>query len=671
MLLVAPLPPSGINCMVFLLKLQIFLFLLIYDENSCFPLPDVLVSGFNGNANSNYFCAVFQILILRKSFQMWRSRIFWRLFLAYACLNTLAIISFAWVIAAEQQKHVLTRVQSRLNDTSVILASRVENMLNDKDQQELQKLIVRLGEESQIRMTIVRADGKVLADSKKKTVDEVDKMDNHKERPELVEALKTGTGHRERLSPTLLERMNYFARVIKMDGEKIGMVRTAISNKAVLGEMGRVKWLIWEFAASIILVTLGITYFVVQRVLLPIKLLTDAAESVADGDYSKKVTVFQKGELGKLADSFNHMRQEITLRLSELRDSNERFQAVLGGMNEGVVAVNRNGKVLFVNEAAGRLMNVSVEQIELQPFEQTEQFIPLLDAVNEILHPKEIEPQMVSLILNTPEGKILDINAAPLPGSPCPGAVLVILDGTEIRRSESLRQEFIANVSHELKTPLSAIKGYAETLARGAINDPENNLKFVCRIEEQAERLHALILDMLRIARIESGKQAFDLEPVLLEKLVKLCLEERVETANAKSIDLKCETLNSDATVHADEEGLQHILENLIDNALKYTPEGGQIVVRWRIGPTHVRIEVEDTGLGIPEDAKPRIFERFFRVDKARSRELGGTGLGLSIVKHLAQSFGGSVGVQSTFGEGSTFYVELPVWKDIPSATLN
>jgi two-component system, OmpR family, phosphate regulon sensor histidine kinase PhoR len=237
---------------------------------------------------------------------------------------------------------------------------------------------------------------------------------------------------------------------------------------------------------------------------------------------------------------------------------------------------------------------------------------------------------------------------------------MVLHDMTELRRLESLRRELVANVSHELKTPLAAIKGYAETLRLGAVNDKQHNLHFVRRIEEQADRLHELILDILQIARLESGQETFALTNVPVAAALAKCVQQFAEAAAARSISLALQPPPDDVTVYADATGLRTIVNNLIDNALKYTPPGGQVKVRAADDGHKVVIEIEDTGVGIAEAELARIFERFYRVEKARSRDLGGTGLGLSIVKHLAHSFGGGVSVESKPGVGSTFRVQLP-----------
>jgi two-component system phosphate regulon sensor histidine kinase PhoR len=256
--------------------------------------------------------------------------------------------------------------------------------------------------------------------------------------------------------------------------------------------------------------------------------------------------------------------------------------------------------------------------------------------------------------------RTLALRATRLPGDPCPGVMLVVHDLSDVRRLENLRRELVANVSHELKTPLAAIKAYAETLRLGAIDDPLHNHAFVRRIEEQTDRLHELILDMLQIARLEQGQETLDIGPVPIADLIEQCVRQFADTAAARQITLHTDLPPGDVLALADEEGVRTILNNLVDNGLKYTPAGGRVTICGRVAEQAVVLEVQDTGIGISPEDQARIFERFYRADKARSRELGGTGLGLSIVKHLAQSFGGFVAVESLPGSGSTFRVTLP-----------
>jgi two-component system phosphate regulon sensor histidine kinase PhoR len=424
--------------------------------------------------------------------------------------------------------------------------------------------------------------------------------------------------------------------------------------------------------------------------------LTEAVESIALGDYGRRVYVANRDELGTLARTLNELSQELDARMKQLGQTGDRQSTVLGGMIEGVIAVDERQRIVVANRAAGRLFEFRPTAAEGRPLLEVVRNHALNEAVMTALSTGqsqrlETKSPIQHPVLSTqhPASSIqhVDVHVQPLPGRPCPGAVLVMHDTSELRRLESLRRDFIANVSHELKTPLSAIKACAETLRNGAIDDPEAGQRFLARIEEQADRLHHLILDMLMLARIESDQQAFEIAAVDVPQVVAGCLEDQRPAAAAKRIRLTVEQNSPACHVRADREGLREILDNLIDNAIKYTPEGGEVRVAWSgeegaggreqgAGIEHptssiehpassamqpfVPISVRDTGIGIKPEDQARVFERFYRVDKARSRELGGTGLGLAIVKHLVQSFGGKVSVASEPGKGSTFTVELP-----------
>jgi two-component system phosphate regulon sensor histidine kinase PhoR len=438
----------------------------------------------------------------------------------------------------------------------------------------------------------------------------------------------------------------------------------------------------------------GLSCAIIARIIRPAATLHQAAEALADGNYGHRVYVPARDELGKLAGTLNRMSQAMHLRTTQLSQTAARQSTVLGGMVEGVVAVDARQRIVLANPAAGRLFDFLPASAEGRPLLEVIRNHALHDAVTTALSASE--PRRFEARRAGPQALCVDIHVQPLPGDPCPGVVLVMHDTTELRRLEAIRREFVANVSHELKTPLSSIKAYTETLRNGALHDPETSQRFLARIEEQTERLTRLIMDMLMLARIESEHQVFEIVSLDVAEVVQRCLEDYRNAAEAKRIAIVAES-NGEASryrVRADREGLREILDNLFDNAIKYTPEGGSVSVSWKSNgegseergarieesasniqsalrqaqgrrtsnlqqPT-IRIAVRDSGIGIKPEHQERIFERFYRVDKARSRELGGTGLGLSIVKHLAQSMNGTVAVESEVGKGSTFTVELP-----------
>jgi two-component system phosphate regulon sensor histidine kinase PhoR len=322
-----------------------------------------------------------------------------------------------------------------------------------------------------------------------------------------------------------------------------------------------------------------------------------------------------------------------------------------------VIAIDAAERIQFANPSARQLLETRGKDAVGRPVWEAVRHSGIQEIVRTIFN----GPRQQSAELQLPRKNVtLSLVATRLPGNPCPGAVLVFHDVTELRRLENLRREFVSNVSHELKTPLTAIRAYTETLLEGAIDDGEHNRRFVARIDEQAHRLHVLILDLLQIARLEAEQDVFDIHAVAVKEVIQLCLEQQQALAESKEVVLTAEVPGAQLHVMADEEGLLQILNNLVNNALNYTPLGGRVIVHCGASSAGVRIQVEDTGCGIPEEHLPRIFERFYRVDKARSRELGGTGLGLSIVKHLVQVFGGTIEVHSQLGKGSVFSVELP-----------
>ncbi len=372
-----------------------------------------------------------------------------------------------------------------------------------------------------------------------------------------------------------------------------------------------------------------------------------------------------RGKVGRLVHLLDSVAPQLETRMARLEQDRQQLRAVLSGMAEGVIAIDARRRLLFANASADQLFGLDASAVG--------RLVPELIRSPQVQGAVEAtlashDPYRGEIVLSSREvslrvqARVLAVQGTPLPGSPPPGAVLVFHDVTELRRLERMRQDFVANVSHELKTPLASIKAYTETLLDWALHDENVNTRFLKRIEEQAERLNQLILDLLSLARLESGQEVFEHRPLVLAPVVSACVESQRGRAEARNLRLSLDlgTLDDETLVMADEEAIRQILDNLIDNAIKYTPDGGAVSVSCRLADDAIDLEVADTGIGIPRDDLPRVFERFYRVDKARSRELGGTGLGLSIVKHLVQSIGGQINVSSRVGVGSRFTVHLP-----------
>jgi two-component system phosphate regulon sensor histidine kinase PhoR len=423
---------------------------------------------------------------------------------------------------------------------------------------------------------------------------------------------------------------------------------------------------VWTAAALTGFLALVLAFWLAHRIVKPISELTRGAEEIAAGAYGHRVYVEAGDEVGQLTRAFNRMSERLAAQFAQLDEDRQQLRTVLSSMVEGVVAVDPEQRVLFANERAGQLLEFATRNAVGRYLWELVRHRSIHEVIRGAMARDEAQSQ--ELTWNGPGTRSLMVHVARLPStitSPYStggtrGAVLVFHDNTELRRLERLRQEFVANVSHELKTPLAIIQACVETLIDGAIEDISHRGPFLERIADQTTRLHNLIIDLLRLARVESETEAFTRERLALDRIVHECLDKHRTLAEGKKHRLEVVPPPEAALAWADEEAVRQILDNLVDNAIKYTPEGGLVRVRWAREGNQVFFEIKDTGIGIADADLSRIFERFYRVDKARSRELGGTGLGLSIVKHLAQAMQGSIRASSRLGEGSMFTVYLP-----------
>jgi len=589
---------------------------------------------------------------------MWSSRLFWKLFLVYGGLNFALAAMFPLILSSWQQSLLVDQVRARLDGMAVVLRARVEDDLKTGRRGGLDELAARLAREANVRVTLVAANGDVIADSD----EDASRMQNHSNRAELIAAGETGRGSSIRRSPTLGIRMLYAAVPVKRGDELVAYVRLAVDLETIDRQVRQPQRALWLFAFAVAMLAAPITYLIVRSIAKPLTELTASARAIRGGDYERSVPLQSRGELGELATAFNQMRVDLANRVAQLEDNNEQMSTVLGGMVEGVLAVDAQRRVLLANRACRSLLGISLSQVAGRTLLEVVRNGDIDTAVTEALTSDKTHEQEITLV--GPPRRVVSVFATRFVAGPTPGAIVVLHDITELRRLENLRREFVANVSHELKTPLASIKAYAETLRMGAINDPDHNLGFVERISEQAEYLHQLIMDLLHLARVEAGKEAFQFTRVDVGPVVDRCLAQVKQLAEQKAIDLRIAAPPDATAAWADRDGVFTIVSNLVGNAVKYTPNGGQVEVRWRLEADKMVLEVQDTGIGVAPEDQERIFERFYRVHKARSRELGGTGLGLAIVKHLAQSFGGGVALTSKLNSGSVFRVTLPAATD-------
>ncbi|MBB6732642.1 two-component system histidine kinase PnpS [Cohnella zeiphila] len=515
-----------------------------------------------------------------------------------------------------------------------------------------------------MRITYILPDGKVLGDSDH----DPETMENHAQRKEVKEALASGTGSSVRRSATLNENMLYVAMAVKNGTQTEGIVRLAVSLKDVERSLGRMWLALAVGLLALYVIAAAIGYRVARSVTRPLEKMTDAAKRMAAMDYGIRVAADGRDEVSELARALNAMASNLQERIDETRQNELRLQAVLDNMDSGVIMVGPDGRIKLYNRGAERLLGGSAADRLGRSYSEDRRQFELLRLIREGL--EQPEPRHEELTVYFPEERLLELNLVPLRmgEEEEPGLLLVLQDVTAIRRLERMRSEFVANVSHELKTPVAAVKGFAETLLGGAVNDPETAESFLRIIHDESERLNRLIGDILELSKIESRRSPLQCSPIELPAFLGRLMGLMSADAAKKNIGLEWHA-DPELFVEADEDRLGQILLNLVQNGINYTPSGGKVQVTAELVQgtdpegldDKVRIVVSDTGIGIPKKDLPRIFERFYRVDKARSRSSGGTGLGLSIVKHLAELHHGSIRVESTVGVGSRFVLELPL----------
>ncbi len=507
--------------------------------------------------------------------------------------------------------------------------------------------------ESGARVTIIGPDGTVLADSD----EDPSGMDNHGDRPEVRAAWSEGRGRATRFSQSVRQELAYLA--VRVSWATVGPVvlRLALPLRSVDQAAGEIETPIAVPLLLAVLVGSGVAVASSRRFTERIRRLKSYLARVAEGDYRAEPELEKDDPLSELQESVNDTVSRIRDSMRFLEEEHNQATAILSSMTEGVAVVDREERIRYSNPAFRRALpsgpGVSFEGRRLVEITRQSEILAMVQEVRSGGERKEAEIATTGL-----KPRTFLVRAAPAGER---GAVLVVLDITEIRRLERVRRDFVANVSHELRTPLTAIQGFAETLLRGALDEPENSRRFVEIIRDHAWRLARLTEDLLKLSRIEAGKLELELRPISIGTVVEQCAETARLKVSEKRQTLTVSVCDPPPLVRADSHALLDVLRNLLDNAIQYTPEEGHIALRVTLaGADEVRIAVEDDGIGIPASSHDRIFERFYRVDAARSRKVGGTGLGLSISKHLVEGLGGRIELESQLGRGSTFTVVLP-----------
>ena len=585
-------------------------------------------------------------------------RLFWKLYAGYVVLLLMTLGIVVVVVMRTITHNVLEETRQRLHREAALLQAIALPALQPSFDTELQTRLRLLDTTLQTRFTVMRADGTVVADSREDPA----RMDNHAERPEIVAARAESTGTATRGSSTLGQRMMYLALPVRVAGRVLGYVRTAVPLTSMNASLQRLRLTVLLGAGVAAGLGLCGGFVFVRRVMQPLSLITTAATSIARESQEQSLALQPGDEIHTLAEAVTRVGERLRERMETLSRERNQLFAVLGSMVEGVIAVDRDERVVHMNHAAGAILRVTSETSIGRHLWEITRLRAITDVLSDTIRGTE-EVVREARVVEPVQEQIIQLHAAPLRNSrgELAGAVVVLHDVTELRRLENVRREFVANVSHELKTPVTAIKGFVETLRDGAIDDRPQAERFLDIVARHSERLQAIIEDLLSLSRLEQEEETAELARMetACTDVLQAAVQDCAVKAEARHIAV---SVTCDASLRARINAplIEQAIANLLDNAINYSKAGSTVWIEAAQDGSDITIQVRDQGVGIPQQHLPRLFERFYRVDKARSREHGGTGLGLAIVKHIALAHSGRVSVTSAVGKGSTFTLHLP-----------
>ena len=576
----------------------------------------------------------------------------WRIVLSYTALIFVSMGAVSIYLVDFVRDTYISNLEERLEQEAGLVGEAASRYFSRPlDPADLQVASGRIGSLINARVTVIARDGTVLAD----TWEDPTVMENHALRPEFQGALSTGLGRNTRVSATVVQEMLYTAVPIRVDGTLMGVARVAVPTSTVHANVNRIVATISFSATVVTVLSLALGYLLARRTARSVRSVTQAAHRLASGELEQRVEALSSDETQYLAEAFNKMASALRTMIHELSGERDKLSSVLDTMADGVIVIGPEGQVVLLNPAVQALLGVRRENPVRERFMELVRDHELQRLVK---HCQETGQRQHGEIELLQLRRYLSAIATPLSGDGSPSVLLTLHDLTRIRQVETTRREFVSNVSHELRSPLASVKAMVETLEDGAIEEQQVALDFVRRIHKEIDRMTSMTETLLELARMESGHVTLQVTPLGLRSLVTEVVQDFQARAEAKEIILKATLPDSLTTVAGDEEKVRQVLGNLLDNAIKFTPQHGEVTVSAKEGETAVEVSVSDTGIGIPKEHLPHIFERFYKVD--RSRRDGGTGLGLAIVKHIVQAHGGEVRVESQEGTGSTFTFTVP-----------
>jgi len=592
---------------------------------------------------------------------MVRSRIFIKLYASYAAIILFCTLIVSLMIERQIEQESLLEVENSLETQALMLRDSIPATLLFPRSSELQTFIKQLAGDIDTRISLVAANGDVLADSEQ----DPREMENHRNRPELKQADAKGIGSVTRYSNTLAKNMLYLALPISK-GEFSGYIRVARPLSQIDQRLDYIRNIVIIAGSLTGVIALLLGFLIARSFASPLNQMTKVAQLMSEGDYQHRLDIVRQDEMGELAATLNHLAETAVDRMETITTNRNQLAAIITGMVEGVIAVDYHQTIIHMNKAAGEMIGKAPDDCLGKPLSTVTQIDLIREAISRTLRLKETVQS--ELTLPSSQGdRYFNLYAAVLHEAPAQpsGAILVTHDVSEIHRSEAAQRDFVANASHELKTPVTAIQGLAESILEDDEMSVDTRKRFMQKVHDQSLRLSNLVADLLTLSRLESDVTS-TFKPVDVANLLKYIYSDMELMARQQSITLTAQVTDKEVIVFGDEKSLGQLFTNLIDNAIKYSTPDGRVRIALDSTNDQAVVEVEDNGIGIAPSEQERIFERFYRVDKTRSKELGGTGLGLAIVRHIAQLHNSVVELDSSLSNGSLFRVILPLSDSYP-----
>lgn len=589
-----------------------------------------------------------------------------QLTLSYIGIVLLVLFAMYFFLAGTLKGLLSDRITNELEIQAALAKEFLIEELPQKEDftyQVIDGLVDRLGETGKVRLTFIGADGTVWGDTERDG-ESLIAMDNHLTREEVQDALNLGSGLSKRKSATTQIEYRYLAITMKQNEDLIGFCRVALPMKTVNTALGNLQWILLfvSIAGSILAILFGI--FATGAIVKPIRKLTQITQSVASGEVTSPVEVNSANELGQLSRNFNLMTDKVQEQIEKISVENQRLETILNNMSEGVLLVNGASEITYANPAAIVMLNLPEMYIGRALIEINR--IPELQAL--LREAEQTETVAFSEIrLGNLQESEAEVTVVPVTAES--EYVIVIHDVSHVRQLERIRADFVANVSHELRTPLTTIQGYAETLLNNGSTKSKKRKEFIVKILNHSARLSRLVSDLLELARLESGDVELKRSLCHLNDFHEQILDVFEPVLEESGVTLQWEIPEDLPQTNVDSQLFMQVFVNLIDNAIKYTPDGGVIAVSAEVVETdseaadEIVVHIKDTGIGIPLESQPRVFERFYRVDEGRARKMGGTGLGLAITKHILLCHNGRIWLESELGQGTVLHFALPVEK--------